>query len=52
VPWQVEQGVRTVNYGSNAPYQVPPEIKHPAAGHHELLNSFLQKYIVDHKILG
>jgi len=52
VPWQVEQGVRTVNYGSNAPYQVPPEIRHPAAGHHELLNSFLQKYIVDHKILA
>ena len=51
VPWQVEQGVPTVNYGSNAPYQVPPEIRHPAPGQHNLLNEFLQKYIVDHKIL-
>jgi hypothetical protein len=51
VPWQVEQGVQTVNYGSNAAYQVPPEIRHPESGHHDLLNSFLQKYIVEHKIL-
>jgi hypothetical protein len=51
VPWQVEQGVRTVNYGANAHYQVPVEIRHPAGGQHNLLNEFLHKYIVDNKIL-
>jgi hypothetical protein len=52
VPWQVEKGVPTVNYGSNAPYQVPPEIRHPAPGQHNLLTEFLHKHIVDHKILA
>ena len=51
VPWQVSQGVITTNYGENPHYQVPPEIRHPAAGQHRILNNFLQKYIVDHNIL-
>jgi hypothetical protein len=51
VPWQIEQGVPTTAYGENPDYYVPPEIKHPAPGHHRVLNKFLHDYIVTHKIL-
>lgn len=48
VPWQIDQGVATINYGHNSAYEVPPELKHPAPGHHDVLNTFLAQYIKDH----
>lgn len=51
VPWQLKQGVRTCNYGENSAYKVPDELKHPAAGEHNLLNEFLTKYINEYILL-
>jgi hypothetical protein len=48
VPWQIAQGVSTTNYGHNPAYKVPDELKHPAAGQHEILNTFLCQYINEH----
>jgi hypothetical protein len=48
VPWQIAQGVPTINYGQNSTYDVPDELKHPAPGQHEILNKFLAQYIKDH----
>ena len=50
VTWQYEQGVQPKDYGPGAPY-VPPEMTHPAIGHHELINKYLTNYIREHKIL-
>jgi hypothetical protein len=50
VSWQIEQGVPT-NEQIDSRYEVPNDIRHPAAGHHQLLNSFLVDYINKHNIL-
>jgi hypothetical protein len=51
VPWQLERGIPTNPLSTNAPYKVPDNIRHPMAGRHELLNEFLQNYIIEHKII-
>lgn len=48
--WQAEQGVPPKDYGPNAPY-VPPDMTHPAMGHHQKLNEYLTNYIQERKIL-
>ena len=50
VSWQHEQGVQPTIYAPGHPY-VPPEMVHPAPGHHHKLNEFLTDYIQEHKIL-
>jgi len=50
VSWQNEQGVQPTIYAPGHPY-VPPDMVHPAAGHHQKLNEFLTNYIQEHKIL-
>lgn len=51
VPWQLKQGIKTTNYGETPAYQVPDELKHPAAGEHKFINEFLVEYIRHYKIL-
>jgi len=51
VPWQHSQGVEPTQYSPGQPY-VPPDMVHPAVGHHQLLNSYLTDYIHEHKILA
>jgi hypothetical protein len=51
VSWQHQQGVQPTIYAPGHPY-VPPEMVHPAAGHHQMLNEFLTNYIQEHKILA
>ena len=48
--WQADQGVEPKQYPPGAP-QVPPDMTHPAVGHHQKLNEFLTNYIQEHKIL-
>jgi hypothetical protein len=48
--WQADQGVEPKKYSPDAP-QVPPDMTHPAVGHHHKLNEFLTNYIQEHKIL-
>ena len=50
VAWQHEQGVTPMVYGPGHPY-VPPDMVHPAPGHHQKLNDFLTEYIKEYKIL-
>lgn len=50
VAWQHEKGVQPTIYGPGHPY-VPPDMVHPAPGHHQKLNEFLTDYIKEHKIL-
>lgn len=50
VAWQHEQGVESTVYPDEQQY-VPPDMTHPAAGHHQLLNDYLTTYIQEHKIL-
>jgi hypothetical protein len=51
VPWQLSNGVPPTNYGANPVYHVPDDIKHPKAGHHQILNEFLVDYIRKNSIL-
>ena len=51
VPWQLSNGVPPTNYGANPIYDVPDDIKHPRAGHHQKLNEFLVDYIGKNSIL-
>jgi hypothetical protein len=51
VPWQLSNGVPPTNYGANPIYDVPDDIKHPKAGHHQKLNEFLVNYIRENSIL-
>ena len=51
VPWQLTNGVPAMNYGRNSLPQVPLDIHHPAAGHHQKLNEFLIDYICRNSIL-
>ena len=48
--WQAAQGVEPKKYPPDSPY-VPPDMTHPAVGHHQKLNEFLTNYIQEHKIL-
>ena len=48
--WQAAQGVEPKKYPPGAPH-VPPDMTHPAVGHHQKLNEFLTNYIQEHKIL-
>ena len=50
VAWQHEQGVQPTIYHPGHPY-VPPDMTHPASGHHQVLNEYLTNYIQEHKIL-
>jgi hypothetical protein len=49
--WQAEQGVQPKDYGPGAPY-VPPDMTHPAIGHHQMLNEYLTNYIQERKLLA
>lgn len=51
IAWQAEQGVKPKIYPPGSPY-VPPDMTHPAIGHHELINEYLTNYIQEHKILA
>ena len=51
VNWQHQQGVQPTIYAPGHSY-VPPEMVHPMAGHHQILNEFLTNYIQEHKILA
>jgi hypothetical protein len=48
--YQHEQGVLGLKYLAGSSY-VPPDMTHPAQGHHEVLNTYLINYINEHKIL-
>lgn len=50
VPWQHSHGVPTTEQ-IDSRYEVPADIRHPASGYHQLLNSFLVDYINKHNIL-
>ena len=51
VAYQHSQGVQPTIYAPGHPY-VPPDMVHPAPGHHDVINSFLTDYIHEHKILA
>jgi len=51
VAWQHSQGVLPKTYPPGSQY-VPPDMTHPAIGHHEALNTYLTNYIQEHKILA
>ena len=50
IAYQHSQGVQPTIYAPGHPY-VPPDMVHPAPGHHDILNSFLTDYIHEYKIL-
>lgn len=50
IAWQAENGVEPKKYPKGSPY-VPPDMTHPATGHHELINDYLTNYIQEHKLL-
>jgi hypothetical protein len=50
VTWQIEQGVPAMDYGPQAQY-VPDHMRHPAIGHHQVLNEFLADYILSRNML-
>lgn len=55
VIYQHEQGVLKSKPGNATyigPQSVPDRIKHPAAGHHQVLNEYLVNYIQNNNILG
>jgi hypothetical protein len=52
VPWQLERGVPPTNYGPNPKQIVPDSIRHPMAGHHQLLNEFLVDYVMSRNMLS
>jgi hypothetical protein len=51
VSWQLSNGVPPTDYGANLIHDVPDDIKHPRAGHHQKLNEFLVDYICENSIL-
>ena len=51
IAYQHSQGVQPTIYAPGHPY-VPPDMVHPAPGHHEVLNTYLTEYIREHKILA
>lgn len=51
VPWQLQQGVPSMKYAESI-HHVPDEIRHPATGHHQVLNEFLVNYITSRNMLS
>lgn len=51
IAYQHDQGVQPTIYAPGHPY-VPPDMVHPAPGHHKVLNTYLTEYIQEHKILA
>jgi hypothetical protein len=51
VSWQLKNGVPAMEYGKKLLHYVPPDMLHPAPGHHEKLNEFLTEYITSHGLL-
>lgn len=51
IAWQAENGVAPKQYPPGSQY-VPPDMTHPAIGHHALINDYLTNYIQEHKILA
>jgi hypothetical protein len=51
IAYQHSQDVPPTIYGPGHPY-VPPDMVHPAPGHHDILNTYLTEYIQEHKILA
>lgn len=50
IAWQADQGVQPKQYPAGSQY-VPPDMTHPAIGHHQRLNEYLTNYIQEYKIL-
>ena len=50
IAWQAQQGVAPKIYPPGSPY-VPPNMTHPAIGHHQKLNEYLTNYIQERKLL-
>lgn len=51
IAYQHSQGVQATVYAPGHPH-VPPDMVHPAPGHHNILNTYLTEYIQEHKILA
>jgi hypothetical protein len=51
IEWQHNQGVPTMDYGSNPIYEVPDNMKHRKPGHHQELNKYLVDYINSNQLL-
>lgn len=49
--YQMNQGVPPKKYPPGSHY-VPPDMRHPAIGQHQVLNNFLTNYIIDNKIIS
>jgi hypothetical protein len=50
VPWQLKKGVPPMAYAMEI-YHVPDDLRHPAYGHHDVLNTFLVDYIKQNNII-
>jgi hypothetical protein len=50
ISWQADQGVQPKKYPAGSQY-VPPDMTHPAIGHHQRLNEYLTNYIQKYKLL-
>ena len=51
IAWQAENDVAPKRYPPGSVY-VPPDMTHPAIGHHALINNYLTNYIQEYKILA
>lgn len=51
IAWQHEHNVEKTIYPEGNQY-VPPDMVHPLAGHHEIINTHLTQYIKDSKLLA
>jgi hypothetical protein len=49
--YQHEQHVPGTKYAAESQFSVPPDMVHPAAGEHHVLNTYLTNYMNEHKIL-
>lgn len=49
VAWQHQQGVPAMQYDPTT--RVPDNMKHPAIGHHQVLNEFLADYVLSRNML-
>ena len=50
IAYQAENGVLPKTYHAGSPF-VPPDMTHPALGHHSLINDYLTNYINEHIML-
>jgi hypothetical protein len=51
VSWQLENGVPPTDYGNKPIHHVPADMHHPASGHHDKLNEYLTKYIIENNLI-